>query len=315
MEKIRIGLIGFFNKEKQIKILKYFSNDPRVEVTSLVSSKRDYEEIASEFKLKYYSDLFQMLQREKLDAVSISLPSNELTKAIASCIDLDINVLFDEMPISIEKAKEISEKAKRKKIIILPASNLFFNQSIQYMIQQVFNNALGLPISLFARSFYRSKPLNWNKSKEKIFEWLFTSLSPLINIARRIMSSEISKAEAFITSDYAYNVLNLDFLNNTMACIMTGWNECSTYPLNQETLLDIVGTDGVILIDTGRASIRLYSEKNKEAKSLIWDKEEIQAITEHFIALLKKEEKQFLTIEDEIICLKIIEDAYKAYLK
>jgi predicted dehydrogenase len=316
MEKIKVGLIGLYNKEKQMKIFKSFSDDPRVEVTSLSSLKEEDKEIASKFKLKYYSDFSQMLQKEKLDAISISLPSNELIRAVISCINSNVNILFDEIPINIEKAREIAEIIKRKKIIFLPASNLFFNQSIQYMIQQVFDNTLGLPISLFARSFYRSRPLNWNKNKEKIFEWLFISLTPLINISRKTMSSEINKAEAFITSEYTYSVLNLNFLNNTMACITIGWNECPTYPLAQETLLDVIGTDGVILIDTSRASIRVYSEKNKEMKSIIWDIEEIQIIVKHFIELLEGyEEKQLLTIEDEIASLKIIEEAYKNILK
>lgn len=314
MKKVKVGLIGLYNKEKQMEIFKYFSDNPEVEVTSLLSLRKEDEEIASKLNLKYYSDFFQMLQKEELNAVSISLPSNELAEIITSCINSNINILFDEIPINIVKANEIAKMAERKKVILLPASNLFFNQSIQYMIQQVFDNALGLPVSLFARSFYRSKPSNWNKNKEKIFEWIFVSLAPLINVSRRIMSSEISKAEAFITSDYTYNVLNLGFLNNTMACIVTGWNRCSTYPINQEVLLDVIGTDGVMLIDTSRASIRVYSEKNKEAKSILWDIEETQAMVEHFIALLKgHEKKQLLTIEDEIACLKILEETYKKY--
>jgi len=79
------------------------------------SDPKVVKEIAAKHKVRAYTDYHQMLEKEKLDIVSIAVPTGRHRKLALDCITKGIHILI-EKPIAatVAEAKEIVAKARKK---------------------------------------------------------------------------------------------------------------------------------------------------------------------------------------------------------
>lgn len=109
-------------------------------------------EFASQYYCKAYSDIDEMLSKEKLDAVSITAPTRFHFDIAAKVIKAGVNVLV-EKPIadSLEKADELIKLAEHHGVKLMVGHIERFNPGVIKLKEIVASGALGKVTSLIAK--------------------------------------------------------------------------------------------------------------------------------------------------------------------
>ena len=111
--KLNIAVIGVGNMGKHHA--RVYSELPNVRLVAVVDSNvRIGKAIANKHKCNYYKNTKLLFQNERLNAVSIAVPTSLHKKLAVACIDQGIAVLI-EKPIadSIKSAREIINSGKK----------------------------------------------------------------------------------------------------------------------------------------------------------------------------------------------------------
>jgi len=110
------------------------------------------KEIARRFNCRPYTDYKKMLAAEKIDAISIAVPTTYHKKIALDCIELGKHILV-EKPISnnLEDAREIVEAAKKKNVKIAVGHTERFNPAVQKLKEMIKSKELGKIITIVAR--------------------------------------------------------------------------------------------------------------------------------------------------------------------
>lgn len=110
------------------------------------------KQIASRFKCQYYPDYRELLAKEKLEVVTIAVPTKLHKKVALDCIAKGIHILI-EKPIAsnVAEAKEIVQKAKQKGIKFTVGHIERFNPAVLKLKEMVDKGKLGRITSIVTR--------------------------------------------------------------------------------------------------------------------------------------------------------------------
>ena len=115
------------------------------------------QEIAAKFKCKHYSDYQEMLKKEKLDLVTIAVPSKLHKKVALDCINAGLHILIEKpIALNVKDAKEIVARAKQKNIKFTVGHIERFNPSVLKLKEMIEKGKLGEITSI---STYRIGPM------------------------------------------------------------------------------------------------------------------------------------------------------------
>jgi UDP-N-acetylglucosamine 3-dehydrogenase len=105
--------------------------------------------IANKCKCRFYTDYRRMIDAEKLDGVTIAVPTSQHRDVALACIARNIPILL-EKPIadSIRSAKEIIRKGAQKKVPVCIGHVERFNPVIQKLKQLINQHRFGRIISI-----------------------------------------------------------------------------------------------------------------------------------------------------------------------
>lgn len=151
MQNIKIAVIGVGVMGKNhARIYSEIPNCKLVAVSDLEEKKA--KEIADEFDCKYYTDLNEMLDKEDIDAVSITVPTKKHKEISLAVINKGLHILL-EKPIAtcIKDAEEIIKKSKEKKIKLLVGHIERFNPAVIELKKIIDQGKIGTISSIIAR--------------------------------------------------------------------------------------------------------------------------------------------------------------------
>ena len=110
------------------------------------------EELKSKYNIKLYTDYNEMFEKEKLDFVSVCLPTHIHYNAVMSALKHNINVLC-EKPFSstVQEAEEMVTLAKEKGLLLMVAHCLRFYKHYEYLKRCISDERFGklLYLNLF----------------------------------------------------------------------------------------------------------------------------------------------------------------------
>jgi len=148
--KLNAGVIGVGNMGRHHA--RNYAEIPNINLVGVsdVNSKVA-KEVADRFKTHHYDDYKVMLEKEKLDLVSIAVPTKFHKRIALDCISKGINILI-EKPIAstVEEAKEIVQKAKQKGIKFTVGHIERFNPAVLKLKEMVEKGKLGEIVSIAA---------------------------------------------------------------------------------------------------------------------------------------------------------------------
>lgn len=110
------------------------------------------KELKNTYNIKLYNDYNEMFEKEKIDFVSICLPTYIHYDAVISALNHDVNVLC-EKPFSstVKEAEEMVKLAKEKQLLLMVAHCLRFCKQYEYLKRCVSDKRFGklLHLNLF----------------------------------------------------------------------------------------------------------------------------------------------------------------------
>jgi UDP-N-acetylglucosamine 3-dehydrogenase len=148
---IKVAVIGLGNMGKHHA--RNYSNLENVELVAVCDLNEELARTtAQKFSCKAYVNYLQMLDNERVDAVSVVVPTS-LHKLVAlECISRGIDILI-EKPIAanVEDAEEIIARAKEKGVVLQIGHVERFNPAVQKLKGIIKSGKLGEVSSIIAR--------------------------------------------------------------------------------------------------------------------------------------------------------------------
>lgn len=143
---IGVGSMGF----NHLRVYSELDN-AQVVGASDVSSER-LKVITDRFSVPTYSDYRELFEKEKPEAVSITVPTSEHEKAASFALNAGAHVLV-EKPISatVDEGKRIISLAKKVNRHLMVGHIIRFNPAIQSLKQRLDNGDLGKIFQIFCR--------------------------------------------------------------------------------------------------------------------------------------------------------------------
>lgn len=143
MEKLNVAVIGVGAMGKNHA--RVYSDMDNIELIAVCDSNKDMAKgIADKYKTNYYTSCKEMLKKEKIDAVSVCVPT-KLHKAVA--IDVIKNKIhaFVEKPIApdIKEARAIINEAEKNEVKLMVGHIERFNPVVSELKKRIERNELG----------------------------------------------------------------------------------------------------------------------------------------------------------------------------
>lgn len=297
---LRVGVVGVGNMGfHHARIYSELAKEGKVELIGVADVNFERaKEVASQFRTKAFGD-YRELVKERLDAVSIAVPTSLHKQVALEFIENGVSVLV-EKPIaeSIESAQEIINAAKKDNAMLMVGHVERFNPGVLKLREVLEEGLIGDVVTLTAK---RVGPLPPQiKDVGVIVDLAVHDIDVMSFLLGKRVKSVYARAGSaknpLELEDYA--IIMLDFGDAT-GVIDTNW----LTPHKVRTL-SVVGTEGIAELDYITQKLVIYNhEWVKEAK--VNFKEPLRNELEHFIECVEKGTKPLVSGEEGLHALKV----------
>lgn len=127
-----------------------YAEIPGVNLTAVADINQEIgKEIAMKYKCRYYVDYKKLLKDEKIDLVTIAVPTKLHKKVVLDCIAAGIHILIEKpIALTVKDAKEIVAKAKIKGVKFTVGHIERFNPAVLKLKELINSGKLGEIISV-----------------------------------------------------------------------------------------------------------------------------------------------------------------------
>jgi predicted dehydrogenase len=143
MNKLRVGVVGAGAMGRShVRVYSEMEDANLVAVCD--NNNEQLEKINEKLDMKKYNDVNKMIKKEKLDAVSVCVPTKFHKDVASKFINNGINVLI-EKPLASDavEGEEIVKKAKEKNVKLFVGHIERFNPCVIELKKKIANNELG----------------------------------------------------------------------------------------------------------------------------------------------------------------------------
>lgn len=130
-----------------------YSNISGVKIAAVCDiNKTNGKKLAGLYKTKYYSDFRKMLEKEEIQAVSITVPTALHKEVGLFCINRGINVLVEKpLAPTVEEAKLLTKAAHKRGIILTVGHIERFNPAVLKLRDLIKKGRLGKVVSIVVK--------------------------------------------------------------------------------------------------------------------------------------------------------------------
>lgn len=140
---LNIAVIGVGNMGKNHARI-YFEHSNVNLVAICDNNKSVADSFAEKYKCKAYYDLDEMLNTEKLDGVSICVPTMQHKEVVEKIAQKKINILLEKPAASsVKEAEEIRNLVKQSNIVCVVGHIERYNPAVRKAIDMIFKGELG----------------------------------------------------------------------------------------------------------------------------------------------------------------------------
>ncbi len=254
-KNVKVAIIGFGKRGKTH--LQNYLKINGVNVVAICDVKKC---ITSRQNIKYYKDYRKMIDSEKINAVSICVPTAEHYPVALYCLKRGVHVLCEKpITLTLVQAERLLSVAQKSNLVMQVGYHLKFDRLIIKMKLIVDSHELGRILMIKARQAHDwggLKPFGWllNKSKSgggtiidnashylNLFEYLLGDIDEIHAFANNLSFGKAVEDNA---------VISMKFKTGVLGEIETSW-------------LDSSGRNNQLLI-YGDKAIAEYKETNAE---------------------------------------------------
>jgi UDP-N-acetyl-2-amino-2-deoxyglucuronate dehydrogenase len=256
MKKVRLGLVGCGRIAKNhLDAVSQIPEADFVAVSDIVEEKANG--IGEAYEIKgVYKDYLEMMEKEKLDAVSICTPSGMHPQMGVEAANRGINVITEKpMGINIQDADRLIQACDRNKVRLFVVKQNRLNSTMQLLKRAVDKNRFGR-IYLAQSNVFWQRPQAYYDAEKWRGTWEFDggafmnqashyvdAIYWLLGNVDSVMASTATMARRIEAEDTGCAILHfrsgiIATLNVTML----------TYPKNFEGSITIIGEKGTVKV-------------------------------------------------------------------
>lgn len=254
----RVGVIGAGSIAQHCH-LRGYRDLPNVKLVAFADpAKRRHEEMAASFPgVNGYRDYRRMLEREKLDVVSVCAPNKVHAPASIAALEAGCHVLCEKpMATTLREADAMIAAAKRarKKLMVGFTHRLFSGpQKCKELLKQ---KALGKPFMMRVRFAHGGPHPGWAKDPNTFYNPRIAAGGALLDMGihaidlclwlfgpvKAVMAKSVTLIKKIRVDDNA--VLLLEFASGALGCIEVGWTSKPGF-----SGFEAYGTEGSLICD------------------------------------------------------------------
>ncbi len=260
MPKLNIAVIGSGNMGKHHA--RVYSELPTANLVAICDANAEKaQSLAKQYGCLSYGDYKKMFKEQKIDAVSIAVPTFLHHEVAMYALDHNVNVLVEKpIAINLKEADKIIKKARSKKLTLMVGHIERFNPAVRRLAHLIQNGRLGDIISINIRRVGGLPPQT--KNANVIMDLGIHD----IDIANFLLQSSPVEIHGFksksIIADQEDNALILLKYPTATAFIEVNW----VTPVKIRTL-DITGTKAFAQMDYINQKIVLYENSHLANKN------------------------------------------------
>lgn len=339
MKKLKLGILGFGQMgQLHLKNLLLIKN---IDVAVADKSKLALSKAKKLGVKVVYLDYKEMLEKEHLDAVVITLPNDLHKESVIFSAEKGVDI-FVEKPLarSAEECKEMIDAVKNNGVKLMVGFYQRFmdtNRKLKCLIESGF---LG-DVKFIVYQLFGSSPFSHRFPPSPVPEWWFKKEmigggvlldngSHMIDLMRWLLNDDLSVRYVFLSHELRLAmedtaVLFLQSKNNGISVLLsTSWWSMNQRP-NQR--IDVYGYAGSISSSELKNKIGMRHTFLAISKNLIHKflgkKIEPYLLSEtgkayyrelaHFVKCILEDKEPAITGKDGLECAKIIDDAYRLW--
>jgi len=297
--------------------IRVYSEIAGVKLTAVADPHRkNLDPMIKKFNIKGYKDYKEMLEKEKIDLVSIVAPTILHREIAIYCIEKGLHVML-EKPITaeIEEGIEVIERAKKKKVKLMIGHIERFNPAVIELKKRINKGELG---KVFKIDVNRVGPF---PARIRDVGVVIDLAVHDIDIMRFILKSEVKRIYAETEQKIhtqCEDIVSalLKFENDTICNLNINW----VTPTKKRELI-VTGEKGMFFVDYLKQDIYFYENKELNSQNYhylvkgvsegnmtkfsIDRKEPLRAELEHFIECVKDDKEPLVSGEDGLKALEI----------
>ncbi len=315
-KRTRIGIIGC-GGIAAAHINAYRENDSANLVSFCDADMEKAKECADKFEGRFYSDYREMIEKERLDGVSICTPPSSHKDIAVTLLSRGINVLCEKpLAISAFQARQMADTATKNNVLLLTAFKFRFFDKVLKARELISQGVIGRVImfrNMFGGAIDMSK--RWFSKREISGGGVLIDNGVHAIDLVRFLFGEVKSVSARIAT-FAQDIevedtarLLLEMENGSLGTVDLSWS----IPYPQPFYLEIYGSKGSIMVG---GDILRY--RSREMKDWIEEKEKLDGEGAfvrqigHFLNCIKRKETPIVNGIDGLRALEVIEAAYKS---
>lgn len=264
-KKLKVGVIGLgFIGEKYVNILNDCSLSELVAVSDIDSNKLKL--IKEKFACHIYINYLELLARKDIDAVCICLPEVLHKDAAVQAARHGKHILL-EKPIApnASDANIINQECIKNNVRLMIAHILMFDARYVNLFDQVKEGTLGELSHIFMRRQNTVRAAKRFKGSLSFMHYLgIHDVAWMLLYANSKPISVYCKANNVINKPYNdldNMYVTIEFENGIVGSLFIGWSLPDNSAITMINRLEIVGTKGMAVIDSGNAGYNVITDE------------------------------------------------------
>jgi predicted dehydrogenase len=326
-----------------------FENCPVTKVVAAFDRDRGLlDAFCKDFGIRGYTDLNELLAKEKIDIAAVFLPHSDCADAAIACADRGVHLLV-EKPIArtADEVRRVAEAVKRNGVKITTGYCWRYHPVVKEMKERIEQGFVGSIVSVEARlaagrvDRYLKGSAKWMLEKAKSgggpmynlgVHWIDLLCHVLDDSVEEVCAVNTKTSDAYDVEDSS--VALLKFSKGTVGVLTTSYIVPDCFPNGRDLYIGIKGTKGVLSYSpkyegeqgSGSAGqtdiLELYSDSEKtsgsSARKFLFDLDKVsgysgymgKAYVEDFVDSILHDREPLISIRQAIDVLDVVEAIY-----
>ena len=255
-------------------------------------------------RVRSYTSTTSMLEKEKLDAVSVAVPTRDHYKTAAEAIRRGVSVLV-EKPLTedVQSARRLIDLAREKKVVLMVGHLLRFNPAINAMKTTLGRRTIGRVIAACITR------IGARPERSKNVGVIQDLAVHDFDLARYLFESEVEdfRVHTKLTENRSfedYSLITMRMKNGVLVTSENVWSRTGSF---SQRSARVIGTKGVAVADLSPPKLTLYTKKGASEPILTGDT--LQLELEHFLSCVRNRQKPRASGLDGLIAVQLVRRA------
>jgi UDP-N-acetylglucosamine 3-dehydrogenase len=304
-EKLNVAVIGtghmgvnharLYRQIKTAKLVAICDSDPT-----------RAREVSRTLHVPAYIDVSSMLEKERLDAVSVAVPTKDHYEAASAAIKSGISVLVEKPLVdNVRSGRLLIDLAKKSKVILMVGHLLRFNPAVNLLKRTLKEHRIG---GVIACKFSRIGP---RPSRMRAVGAVEDLAVHDFDLARYLFESEVDNLKVHLSFSEnrrfeRYALITMRLENGIIVTSENAWLRSDSFSQRGAC---VIGTDGVVAADFAPPRIVLYNDKGISRPCVTGNTLKLEL--EHFLYCVKNHRKPRATGEDGLAAVQLVRRALK----